>query len=56
MDKPHSFSYIGQKRPNLHIDDMTDAYLFLLKQPPEKIHKKIYNIGHDVTRCWTGAE
>ncbi len=26
-----------QKRPNLHIEDMTDLYLFLLKQPDEKI-------------------
>ncbi len=34
-----------QKRPNLHIQDMCDAYLFLLEQPNEKIHKKIYNIG-----------
>ena len=34
-----------QKRPNLHIQDMCDAYLFLLEQPDEKIHKKIYNIG-----------
>ena len=35
-----------QKRPNLHIQDMCDAYLFLLEQPDEKIHKKIYNIGY----------
>ncbi|MEW6264295.1 MAG: NAD-dependent epimerase/dehydratase family protein [Thermodesulfobacteriota bacterium] len=35
-----------QKRPNLHIQDMADAYLFLLEQPGEKIHKKIYNIGY----------
>ena len=35
-----------QKRPNLHIEDMTDAYLFLLKQPSEKIHKKVYNVGY----------
>jgi len=34
-----------QKRPNLHIQDMCDAYLFLLEQPDEKIHQKIYNIG-----------
>jgi len=36
-----------QKRPNLHIADMTDLYLFLLKQPSEKIHKKIYNVGYE---------
>jgi nucleoside-diphosphate-sugar epimerase len=35
-----------QKRPNLHIDDMTGVYLFLLEQPPEKIHRKIYNVGY----------
>jgi len=34
-----------QKRPNLHMEDMCGAYLFLLEQPDEKIHKKIYNIG-----------
>ena len=36
-----------QKRPNLHIEDMTDLYLFLLEQPGEMVHKKIYNIGYE---------
>jgi len=36
-----------QKRPNLHIEDMTDLYLFLLEQPGEKVHKKIYNVGYE---------
>ena len=36
-----------QKRPNLHIEDMTDLYLFLLNQPDEKIHRKIYNVGYE---------
>ena len=36
-----------QKRPNLHIADMTDAYLFLLLQPAKKINRKIYNIGYE---------
>ncbi|MCP4351305.1 MAG: SDR family oxidoreductase [Desulfobacterales bacterium] len=36
-----------QKRPNLHIEDMTDLYLFILDQPKEKIHKKIYNAGYE---------
>ena len=36
-----------QKRPNLHIEDMANAYLFLLEQPVEKIHKKIYNVGYE---------
>lgn len=35
-----------QMRPNLHIQDMCDAYLFLLEQPDEKIQKKVYNIGY----------
>jgi len=36
-----------QKRPNLHIEDMADAYLFLLDQPDEKIRSRIYNIGYE---------
>jgi len=36
-----------QKRPNLHIEDMTDLYLFILEQPNQKIHKKIYNVGYE---------
>ncbi|MDD5679118.1 MAG: SDR family oxidoreductase [Kiritimatiellae bacterium] len=36
-----------QMRPNLHIEDMTDFYIFLLGLPDEKIHKKIYNVGHE---------
>jgi len=36
-----------QKRPNIHIEDMADLYLFLLEQPPQKIHKKIYNVGYE---------
>jgi nucleoside-diphosphate-sugar epimerase len=35
-----------QKRPNLHIGDMTDLYLFLLDQLPEKIQRQIYNAGY----------
>jgi nucleoside-diphosphate-sugar epimerase len=35
-----------QMRPNLHIEDMTDLYLFLLEQPDEKVQKKIYNVGY----------
>lgn len=37
----------GQKRPNIHIDDMTDLYLVLLKAPHEKINGKIYNAGYE---------
>lgn len=36
-----------QKRPNIHIADMTDLYLFLLEQPKQKIQKKIYNAGYE---------
>jgi nucleoside-diphosphate-sugar epimerase len=35
-----------QKRPNIHIEDMTDLYLLLLTLPAQKIHKKIYNAGY----------
>lgn len=34
-----------QARPNLHIQDMTDAYLHILAQPAQKIHRKTYNVG-----------
>ena len=37
----------NQMRPNLHISDMTDLYLFLLEQDDEKINKKIYNAGYE---------
>lgn len=36
-----------QKRPNLHIKDMCDVYLFMLKQPSNKIQRKIYNVGYE---------
>ncbi len=36
----------GQMRPNIHIGDMTDLYVYLLELPDEKIHKKIYNAGY----------
>lgn len=37
----------AQKRPNIHIEDMTDFYIQSLKWPAEKIHKKIYNVGFE---------
>ncbi|MEO5374340.1 MAG: NAD(P)-dependent oxidoreductase [Alphaproteobacteria bacterium] len=37
----------GQKRPNIHIQDMVDLYLFLLDQPDAKIDGKIYNAGYE---------
>ena len=36
----------NQKRPNIHIEDMTDLYLFLLEQDRNKINRKVYNAGY----------
>jgi len=36
-----------QKRPNIHIEDMTDLYLFLLDQPKNKIQGQIFNAGYE---------
>lgn len=36
-----------QYRPNLHIDDMCDAYLNLLDQPESLVNGEIFNIGAD---------
>ena len=36
-----------QKRPNLHIDDMTNLYRLLLELPDGKIAGKIYNAGYE---------
>lgn len=36
-----------QERPNLHIEDMTDLYVFLLELPDEMIQKKVYNTGYE---------
>jgi nucleoside-diphosphate-sugar epimerase len=35
----------NQMRPNLHIEDMADAYLLMLEAPHEKIHGETFNIG-----------
>ncbi len=35
----------GQKRPNIHIDDITDLYVDLLARPAEAIHRKVFNAG-----------
>lgn len=37
----------AQKRPNLHIEDMTDFYLQALTWPDEQIAGKIYNVGYE---------
>jgi len=35
----------SQHRPNLHIEDMAEAYVHVLQQPEEKVASKIYNVG-----------
>lgn len=35
----------NQMRPNLHVEDMVDAYEVMLAAPHEKIHREIFNIG-----------
>lgn len=36
-----------QKRPNIHIEDMTDLYVKCLAYPKEKIANKIFNAGYE---------
>lgn len=36
-----------QKRPNIHIEDITDLYTSLLSLPAEKIAGKIWNVGYE---------
>jgi nucleoside-diphosphate-sugar epimerase len=36
-----------QMRPNLHIEDMVDAYQLMLEAPHEKIHGEVFNIGFE---------
>ncbi len=35
-----------QQRPNLHIDDMVDAYRLMITAPSEKIQGETFNIGY----------
>lgn len=35
----------SQYRPNLHIEDMAEAYVHVLQQPEKNIASKIYNVG-----------
>ena len=37
----------GQLRPNIHIKDMVEAYMVLLRAPKEKIAGQIYNAGYE---------
>tara|TARA_B100000767_G_scaffold181773_1_gene169712 strand:+ start:1171 stop:2154 length:984 start_codon:yes stop_codon:yes gene_type:complete len=36
-----------QLRPNIHINDMVDAYLNILGQEEKKVNTKIYNVGYE---------
>ncbi len=35
-----------QKRPNIHIEDVTDLYIQLLELPDEIVAGKIFNVGY----------
>jgi nucleoside-diphosphate-sugar epimerase len=37
----------AQKRPNIHIEDITDLYVKCLEYPKEKIAGKIFNAGYE---------
>ncbi|MEC8174259.1 MAG: SDR family oxidoreductase, partial [Pseudomonadota bacterium] len=37
----------SQRRPNIHIEDMTDLYIRSLNSPAEKIDGGIYNAGYE---------
>ena len=37
----------SQKRPNIHIADITDLYATLLDVPAERIHHKVFNAGYE---------
>jgi nucleoside-diphosphate-sugar epimerase len=37
----------GQKRPNIHIDDMVDLYRKVLELPEQQIDGKVFNAGYE---------
>lgn len=48
INKGHITVFGGsQMRPNINIKDMVELYSFILRQPKEKIYKKIYNVGYE---------
>lgn len=36
-----------QKRPNVHIDDITELYTYLVEVPKEKIAGDVFNVGYE---------
>jgi nucleoside-diphosphate-sugar epimerase len=36
----------SQMRPNVHVQDMVDAYLCVLDAPDEKVAGEVFNVGH----------
>jgi nucleoside-diphosphate-sugar epimerase len=45
-----------QKRPNIHIEDITDLYVDLLKRPDREIAGKVWNAGYENHRVSEIAE
>lgn len=46
----------AQKRPNIHMQDMVDAYVLLLEAPKEKVAGKRFNAGYENHRVSRIAE
>ena len=36
-----------QYRPNIHIEDMVDAYLLTLNAPESSVNSEVFNVGSD---------
>ncbi|HLY64302.1 MAG TPA: SDR family oxidoreductase, partial [Chloroflexota bacterium] len=45
-----------QRRPNIHIDDISDLYVRMLEYPDEAIDGKVYNAGYENHRVDEVAE
>lgn len=45
-----------QRRPNLHIRDMSDCYRLLLKAPAEKVQGQVFNVGRQNLKVETIAQ
>lgn len=46
----------NQVRPNIHIQDMCEAYLYVLKAPSSKISRKTFNVGATNHTVWELAQ